>query len=48
MPERKLGFFVKIPRWKERDKKACEKNNHPDGKSVGTGTHMFNISRIIF
>ena len=36
----KLGFLFKI--------KACEKNNHPDGKSVGTGTHMFNISRIIF
>jgi len=44
----KLGFLFKIPRWKERDKKACEKNNRPDGKSIGTGTHMYNIPRIIF
>ena len=25
----KWGFLFKIPRWKERDKKACEKINHP-------------------
>jgi hypothetical protein len=29
--------LFKIPRWKERDKKACEKNNH---------RHIIDIPRI--
>jgi len=41
-------FLFKIPRWKERDKKAFEKNNRPDGKSIGTGRHMVDIQKIIF
>jgi hypothetical protein len=38
VPKRKLGFFVKI--------KEGENFNHPDLKTIGTGTHTLNISRI--
>jgi len=38
VPERKLGFFVKI--------KEDENFNHPDEKRIGTGIHTLDISRI--
>jgi len=38
VPERKLGFFVKI--------KEDENFNHPDEKRIGTGIHTLSISRI--
>ena len=38
VPERKLGFFVKI--------KKDEDFNHPGEKRIGTGIHTLSISRI--
>ncbi|RZB38560.1 MAG: hypothetical protein SRB2_00308 [Desulfobacteraceae bacterium Eth-SRB2] len=38
VPERKLGFFVKI--------KEDENFNHPDEKRIGAGIHTLDISRI--